>query len=123
MTAITSDTTIDMGQVAMLTCLGFGEHGVEVDWYLNGVQLINTSLITVYERDVTWGGGAFKQSILQLCSVGVKSVGNYTCTVRSGLTTVNELTQLTVQGYRIHIIRVWSYYLIKYCRRRSGTDI
>jgi hypothetical protein len=87
-----------VGQAVVLICLGFGEHGVDITWTFNGIPLRNTSLVTVYDRDITKGGGAFKQSTLQLCGVSVYSAGNYTCVVTSGLTTVDAVTQLNVQG-------------------------
>lgn len=79
----------------MLTCLGIGEGGVQISWSFNGVTLSNSSLVTIYERDLIRGGNTFKQSLLQLCSLTVSNAGGYTCNVMNGLTVVNATTQVT----------------------------
>ena len=79
----------------MLTCVGVGERAVQVGWSFNGVSLGNSSLVTIYERDIVRGGSIFKQSFLQLCSLTLSNAGGYNCNVMSGLTVVSATAQIT----------------------------
>ena len=93
--AISGETPLAVGDTALLTCLGFGERSAEISWTFNGALLTNTSLVNVYDRDVIKGGRVFKHSFLQICSVTPPDGGNYTCTVRSGISVVDATAQLT----------------------------
>ena len=92
---ISSPTPASIGQTALLTCVGSGRSSVGISWSFNDATLANTSLVSIYDRDFFRGGRNFKQSFLQLCSVDTPNGGEYTCTLNSGLTTVDASTQLT----------------------------
>lgn len=92
---ISTDTISDVGQTAVLTCVGFGEPDADISWIFNGAPVVNSSLTTIYEQGTIRGGVNFKQSFLQLCSVTLSDAGDYTCTARNGLTVVGAATQLT----------------------------
>ena len=93
--AISMATPMNMGETALLSCVGTGDPGVVISWRFDGEILTNTTLFSISERDFTKGGGVFKQSFLQICSVTPATTGNYTCNVVNGLKTVTAITQIT----------------------------
>ncbi len=94
---ISNDTSLLVGDAALLACVGFGEPNVEITWKRNGEVITNSSLVTITEEEVTQGGRVYKQSFLELCSLMVSDAGVYTCSVSNGETMVNATTQLTVE--------------------------
>ena len=93
---ISNDTALRTGETALLACVGFGEPEVEISWSFNGAHVVNTSLITICEEDSLQGEKIFKQSFLQIHSLGEADAGGYTCIIGDGFTTTNATTQLTV---------------------------
>jgi hypothetical protein len=93
--AISTETALDVGETAFLTCVGYGERSTEITWSYDGVALVNTSLLSIYNGNIVKGGRVFKQSFLQICSATPRDAGNYTCILRSGITAVESTTQLT----------------------------
>jgi hypothetical protein len=93
--AISMATPLNVGETALLSCVGTGDPDVEISWSFNRVTLANTSLVATYERDTIRGGQVFKQSFLQVCGVTEADAGDYTCIVRNGLTSVFATTQIT----------------------------
>ena len=87
-----------MGDTAFLVCVGYGQPSVEISWTLNGEVVMNGSLVTIYEEEVSRGGRLFKQLFLELCSLELSDSGIYTCTVSNGQTVANATTQLSVYG-------------------------
>ena len=87
-----------MGDTAFLVCVGYGQPTVEISWTLNGEVVMNDSLVTIYEEEVSQGGRLFKQLFLELCSLELSDSGIYTCTVSNGQTVANSTTQLSVYG-------------------------
>ena len=96
--AISNDTSLIVGDTALLVCVGYGQPNVEISWTLNGEVVMNGSLITIYEEEVSNRERLFKQSFLELSSLEVANSGVYTCTVSNGRTIVNATTQLSVSG-------------------------
>jgi len=86
------------GETALLACVGYGQADVEITWIYDGVAVMNSTLITIFEEDIVQGGRQFKQSFLQLCSVEVSNSGGYTCVISDGETTANSTVELTVTG-------------------------
>ena len=86
---ISNDTSLTVGDTALLTCVGYGQPDVQITWSRNGENIMNTSLISIYEEEVTQGGRLFKQSFLQLCNIEVSDAGSYVCTVSNGEDTTN----------------------------------
>ncbi len=102
---ISNDTSLLVGDAALLACVGFGEPNVEITWKRDGAAIMNSSLVTITEEEVTQGGRVYKQSFLELCSLMVSDSGVYTCSVSNGETMVNATTQLTVEGkYCVEIV-------------------
>ncbi len=95
---ISNDTSARVGNSALLACVGFGVPSVEITWSLNGISIMNSSIVTISEEEFTRGEMVFKQSFLELCNLSISDSGVYTCSVSNGLTMVNETTQLSVAG-------------------------
>ena len=95
---ISNDTSLTVGDTALLTCVGYGQPDVQITWSRNGENIMNASLISIYEEEVTQGGKLFKQSFLELCSLQSSDAGDYVCTVGNGAATANATTQLLVFG-------------------------
>ena len=104
---ISNDTSLTVGDTALLTCVGYGQPDVQITWSRNGESIMNASLVSIYEEEVTQGGRLFKQSFLELCSLQISDAGNYVCTVSNGQATVNSTTQLFVsRKKKIHSDRM-----------------
>lgn len=101
---ISSDTFLMAGQTAILACAGYGNPQVEFSWSISGRTLANTSLVTIYHEDFVQGASVFKRSFLQLCSVALTDIGNYTCAVSNGLASTNATTLLDVDGWYFNFV-------------------
>ena len=96
MIAISSDTSLNVGETALLSCVGVGgPDEVRFGWSFNGEPVQNTSLITNRQETIQ---GLFYHSFLQLCNVGSSEAGTYTCTITNGLATGTATTRVTVVG-------------------------
>ena len=95
---ISDDVSLAAGDTALLLCVGYGQNGVQITWSRNGENITNTSLITIYEEEVTFGGRIFKHSFLEICSTQVLDGGNFVCTVNDGQITTTAMTRLFVSG-------------------------
>ena len=98
MAAISNDTSLNVGETAVLICVGYGQPSVGITWTKYGQIISNSSLVSVYEEDLAQGGRVFKQSFLQLCSLQMENSGSYVCSVSNGLSTVNSSLELSVLG-------------------------
>ena len=104
MVVISNDTSLTVGDTALLTCVGYGQPDVQITWSRNGENISNTSLISIFEEEVTQGGRLFKQSFLELCSLQSSDAGSYVCTVSSGQEKANATTQLFVSGKNYNML-------------------
>ena len=95
---ISDDAFLAAGDTALLLCVGHGQPDVQITWSRNGENITNTSLVTIYEEEVTRGERLFVHSFLELCSVEVSDAGSYICTVSNGQATTIASTQLFVTG-------------------------
>ena len=95
---ISNDTALRTRETALLVCVGFGEPEVEISWSFNREPIVNTSLVTIHEEDSLQEERIFKQSFLQIRSLGEADTGGYTCIVSDGITTTNATSQLTVSS-------------------------
>ena len=95
---ISNDTSLPIGDTAMFTCIGQGLPDVQIIWSRDGENIVNDSLVAIYDEDVTQGGTRFSLSILELCSVQSSDTGIYVCNVISGQAIANATTQLIVTG-------------------------
>ena len=96
--AISNDTTLNVGETALLACAGYGSPTTEINWSFNGVTVMNSSLVTVYFGEIVNGGRLFNVSFLQLCNLGNSDAGTYTCTIGDDYGITRSTTQLTVVG-------------------------
>ena len=77
---------VDAGTTVTYVCVGFGEdEPPNIIWEFGDQLLSNdtSSLVTIYESEVTENRLVFSQSILELCSVEVKNAGMYSCTANN----------------------------------------
>lgn len=95
---ISNNTDLDAGESTFLTCVGYGDPGVDISWLFNGFPIINTSLVATYEDNFIIGGRLHQRSFLQLCSPTVLANGEYTCVADNGVISANASTQLIVTG-------------------------
>ena len=95
---LSKDLSLNSGETAILSCVGFGEPDVEISWSFNGAPVVNTSLTPIFEENVVQGARIFKQSFLQLCSLSQSNAGVYTCIASSGHSNDNSTLQLTVHS-------------------------
>ena len=98
MAAISNDTSVNLGETAVLICVGYGQPSVDITWTKDRQIISNSSLVSVYEEDLAQGGRVFKQSFLQLCSLQMENSGTYVCSVSSRLSSVNSSLDLSVVG-------------------------
>jgi hypothetical protein len=84
---------LNVGETALLTCVGMGVSSVEISWSFNGAPVANTSLITIYKEDLIQ-----RTSFLQLCSVNMSDAGSYGCIASDGVKTASAVTEVTVTG-------------------------
>ncbi len=95
---ISNDTSLLVGDAALLACVGFGVPNVEITWVHDGEELSNSSLVTISEEEVSNGGRVYKQSFLELCSLNVSDSGVYTCVIANGPLMENSTTILQFAG-------------------------
>ena len=94
---LSNDTILNEGEFVLLTCVGYGlPYVAEINWTLNGKEVRNSSLVSIYKLGLPYGG--FEQSFLQLCAVGRPDSGVYTCTVSNGSITASATTRLDVDS-------------------------
>lgn len=103
---ISNDTSLAVGETALLICAGYGQPDVEITWSRNNEDIANASLVTIYEEEVSHGVRSFKQSFLEVCSVDITDDGSYNCIARVGQATTTANTQLSVSGEKcIHEVK------------------
>ena len=62
-----------------LACTATGRPYPTIQWYRDGLLLMNESLTTIYSEEVEQNGLLFTTSILEVCSVGADDIGTYSC--------------------------------------------
>ena len=72
---------MEVGDTVILSCAGFGDPIPSVTWYMENIQLSNSSQVTIYTELLTQVGVDFVHSILEICNMGETTVGEYSCTV------------------------------------------
>ena len=95
---LSNNSALAKGETALQACVGQGFPSVEINWLYNGQILMNSSLASISEQDVTQGDEVFKQSFLQICNLTLIDAGGYTCIVSNGEISAASSTQLTVTG-------------------------
>ena len=98
---ISHDSSVAEGETGLLACVGEGFPAVDITWMHRGQIVTQSSLISITEEDAIEGERRFKQSFLQICSIGMADAGGYTCVVSNSEASANSSTQLTVTGKRI----------------------
>ena len=100
---ISNDTSLTVGETALLICVGYGQPYLEITWSTNGEIIMNSSLVTIHEVDTTQGGRSYRQSSLDICSLEVSDTGSYTCAISNGLSTINASTSLSVSRKNMYV--------------------
>ena len=88
------NATVSNGNTVILNCLGSGNPAPTVTWKRGAAQQSNSSAITIYTERVTVVQGlSFVQSILEICSVGTTTDGQFSCSVSNslGITTASAI--------------------------------
>ena len=69
------------GDTVQMVCTATGRPFPSIQWYKDGVLLTNDSLslTSIYNEEFESSDQLFTSSILELCSVGVESMGTYSC--------------------------------------------
>ena len=98
MALISDSLPLIVGDTVLFICMGYGQPDVQVTWSRNGEAIENTSLVTIYEEEVTQEGRSFQESILELCSVDVSDAGSYTCTVSNEQAAIISTSLLFFSG-------------------------
>lgn len=98
MAVASSDTTISLGETAVLTCIGYAIPLIEMSWMHNGRTLENSTSVMIMESDILLGGARFRQSVLQICGVGQSESGTYTCFVTNTQIEIDAFIELNVFG-------------------------
>ncbi len=95
---ISNDTSLLVGDTALLVCVGYGIPDLDIIWSANGEVVQNSSIVTIYEEEVIRGGILFIQSYLRLCSLAISNSNIYICSVTNGARIFNATAQLFVTG-------------------------
>lgn len=95
---VSNDTTVPFGETALLTCVGYAIPDVAIIWTHNGLTLENSTLVMIVESDILLAGALFRQSVLQICDVGLSESGTYTCIVTNNRIHIDAFIELTVIG-------------------------
>ena len=86
------------GDTVSLVCTATGRPFAMIQWYKDGMEITNDSLITIYNEQFEGNGLMFTTSILEVCSVGSENSGTYSC-VASNLAG-NDSVEFEVQVQR-----------------------
>ena len=82
----------------VLACVGYGSPLVSsVTWSKDGVMLVNSTRITIFENQVTESGFTFVKSMLEICTTQVADSGQYSCSIG------NEVSN-TSAGFEVSVI-------------------
>ena len=83
------------GDTVVLACSATGLPRPSIQWYKDGVLLMNESLTSIYTEEFENNGLLFTTSILELCSVGGDDVGTYSCQATNNIG--NDSVEFEVQ--------------------------
>ena len=102
-----NNLTADAGSTVVLACVGYGSPQVpSVTWSKDGVVLVNSTWVTIFESQVTESGFTFVKSILELCGTQDADGGQYSCTIGSEASNTSAGFELSVvTGGGEHCIR------------------
>jgi len=68
----------------VLTCVGYGSPLVStVTWSKDGIVLVNSTRITIFEDQVTESGFTFVKSMLEICTTQAADSGQYSCSIEN----------------------------------------
>ena len=98
MLAASANTTVDSGGTAQLTCVGYAQPNLEINWLFMGAPVVQSSLVAISAVDITGTGDMvpLRQSFLQICGVTADQSGSYTCVISNGVVSDEHTIDLTV---------------------------
>lgn len=77
-----SSIEVETGDTVDYVCVGYGgNESTNILWKFQENDLLNGTLVGIYEDQVTVSGLTFTVSTLELCSVNLEDSGLYSCTV------------------------------------------
>jgi len=66
----------------VLACVGYGSPQMpSVTWSKDGVMLVNSTRITIFENQVSESGFTFVKSMLEICATQAADSGQYSCSI------------------------------------------
>ena len=92
---ISDDTTLMVGDTALLVCVTYGQDSA-ITWAVNGEMITNSTFAYIYEEDGNYGFLVVKHSFLELCGVATSDAGEYTCMASDSSGTLNATTRVSV---------------------------
>ena len=96
-----NNLTADSGSTVVLACVGYGSPQVSsVTWSKDGVVLVNSTRITIFENQVTESGFTFVKSILEICATQDADSGQYRCSANNTISfeTADFELQVNTEG-------------------------
>jgi len=85
----------------VLACVGYGSPQMpSVTWSKDGVVLVNSTRITIFENQVTESGFTFVKSILEICATQDADSGQYRCSANNTISfeTADFALQVNTEG-------------------------
>ena len=75
-------TVVIATDTVQLHCVAYADPpqaSLNISWSRDGDAVNETELISIHEEQIEQGNITFTQSILQICSIGLDNIGNYSC--------------------------------------------
>ena len=88
------NATVVENDTILLTCVAYGLPYSAITWRMEGMDLVNSSRISIYDKLVTEQGLVFTQSILEICSSELSDDGTYECIADNGVS--NDSVTFTI---------------------------
>ena len=93
---IADDPVVNVSSTVLLTCVGYGVPVPSLTWSKMGTLVVNDSMITIIEEQVTESRIPFAKSVLEICGSEIQHSGRYTCTAQNELMNDSAMFELTV---------------------------
>ena len=89
--------SVDYGSTVLMTCVAYGTPEPTISFFKDGVSVDDTSeFVFIYTTFVSEGDLNFTQSILEVCSIGLDNVGEYSCTAANNVSSDSRTWSLSL---------------------------